>query len=383
MNTQAYTRLGVIVMHPDFPIKDPSRLFSPSLLIFRDRVRKNLETMLTLACTPDRIRPHVKTHKMPALVKLTESMGIRKHKCATIAEAEMLALAGAQDVLLAYPVVGPNIYRLNQLIARYPHTTFRTLVDDADAARALSAGIAGAGKSLPMLIDLEVGMGRTGIAPGPTASDLYRLIEDLPNLVADGLHAYDGHLQLPDRASRRDAARVVQQQTLELRDRLLSRGSSVPRLVFGGTPTFPIHAELDEPGVECAPGTSTLFDAGYANKMPDLPFLPAAVLLTRVISRPRPGRLCLDLGHKAVAADPAGPRLTVLDIPEVTLGGQSEEHLVVDTPHAADFPVGTPVLAIPTHICPTCALHRRAYVMENGELVDEWEVAARDRVIGV
>ncbi len=110
---------------------------------------------------------------------------------------------------------------------------------------------------------------------------------------------------------------------------------------------------------------------------------PAALLLTRVISHPRPGRLCLDLGHKAVAADPVGPRLKLLEIPEATLGGQSEEHLVVETPSAAQFPPGTAVLAIPTHICPTCALHRRVYVIEDGELVDEWEVAARDRVIGV
>ncbi len=243
--------------------------------------------------------------------------------------------------------------------------------------------MARAGRSLPVLVDLEIGMGRTGIAPGDAAADLYGLLDELPHLIPDGLHAYDGHLQLRERSERRAAARPGQGKTLAARDRLLARGLPVPRLVFGGTPTFPIHAELDEPGLECAPGTCTLYDAGYAGKMPDLPFTPAAVLLTRVISRPRPGRLCLDLGHKAVAADPAGARLTILDIPEATLGGQSEEHLVVDTPHAADFPVGTTVLAIPTHICPTCALHRRAYVVENGELVDEWEVAARDRVIGV
>jgi len=103
-----------------------------------------------------------------------------------------------------------------------------------------------------------------------------------------------------------------------------------------------------------------------------------------VVSHPRPGRLCLDLGHKAVSADPPGARLTLLDIPEATLGGQSEEHLVVDTSAPPrSFPPGAPVLALPTHICPTCALHRRVYVIEEGELVDEWEVTARDRSIGI
>jgi D-serine deaminase-like pyridoxal phosphate-dependent protein len=160
-------------------------------------------------------------------------------------------------------------------------------------------------------------------------------------------------------------------------------GLPVPRLVMGGTPTFPVHAALDEPGVECSPGTCTLHDIGYATRYPDLPFIPAAVLLGRVISQPRQGRICLDLGHKAVAADPPGNRLTLLDVPEATLGIHSEEHLVVETPDAARFVPGTPVLALPTHICPTCALHRRAYVIEDGDLVDEWEIAARDRVLSL
>ena len=157
----------------------------------------------------------------------------------------------------------------------------------------------------------------------------------------------------------------------------------MPRLVLGGTPTFPIHAELDVPGVECSPGTIVLHDHGYATDIPDLPFTPAALLLTRVVSHPRPGRLCLDLGHKAVAADPAGPRVRLLDIDDARPVIHSEEHLVIETAHADEFPIGTPLLAIPTHICPTVALHRRAYVIEDGELVGQWEVTARDRVVGI
>src|SRR5262249_13117151 len=156
---------------------------------------------------------------------------------------------------------------------------------------------------------------------------------------------------------------------LRLRDWLRARGFAVPLLVLGGTPTFPIHAALDRSGVECSPGTCIFHDAGYATRFPDLPFTPAALLLTRVISRPQSGRLCLDLGHKAVAADPVGARLTLLGVADSTLGGQSEEHLVVDTPHASALPPGTPMLAIPTHICPTCALHQKAYVIEDGRLV--------------
>jgi D-serine deaminase-like pyridoxal phosphate-dependent protein len=370
-------------MHATYPLVNPGPLLSPSLLIYRDLVRANLDAMIATAGGPLRLRPHVKTHKMPALVHLAEHAGVHKHKCATIAEAEMIAEAGARDVLIAYPIVGPNLGRLARLVESFPETTFRVTVDDPDAARALSDALSDAGRPVSTLVDLDVGMGRTGIAPGPEAEALYALVASLPNLEPGGLHAYDGHVQIADVAERQWAVRAGQEPVLAMRDRLAARGLPVPRLVLGGTPSFPVHAGLDGNEVELSPGTCLLHDDGYAAKFTDMDYTPAAVLLTRVISRPRPGRFCLDLGHKAVAADPSGPRVRLLDLPEATFVTHSEEHLVVETPRAAEFPVGTALLAIPTHICPTCALHRRAYVIEGGELVDEWEVAARDRVIGV
>jgi len=366
-----------------YAIDDPSLLLSPSLVIFRDLVRKNLAEMIAMARGPDRLRPHVKTHKMAAIVRMAGETGISKHKCATIAEAEMVAASGGTDVLLAYPLVGPNLVRFARLIRAYPGTTFRALVDHPDSARALSEAVQDLDRPVPVLVDLEVGMGRTGIDPGEPAAALYALVARLPNLEADGLHAYDGHIVETDVEARGKSVRAVQEKTLDLRDRLVRQGLPVPRIVIGGTPSFPVHAGLDVPGLECSPGTIVLHDHGYATRFPDLPFTPAALLLTRVVSRPRLGRICLDLGHKAVAADPAGPRAHLIDVPEARMVGHSEEHLVVDTPAAEQYPVGTCVLAIPTHICPTSALHRRAYVIAGGKLVDEWEVTARDRVIRV
>ena len=265
----------------------------------------------------------------------------------------------------------------------YRSTIFRTTVDDPDSARALSDAVAGLDRPVPVSVDLDIGMGRTGIEPGESAAELYALVDRLPNLVVDGLHAYDGHIHDTDVAQRKTNTWAGLERALSLRDRLVKRGQDVPRLILGGTPTFPIHAELDIPGVECSPGTITLQDQGYSDRYPDLPYTPAALLLTRVISRPRPGRLCLDLGHKAVAADPAGPRVRLLDIDDARPVMHSEEHLVIETAHADEFPIGTPLLAVPTHICPTVALHRRADVIEDGELVARWEVTARDRVVGI
>jgi D-serine deaminase-like pyridoxal phosphate-dependent protein len=370
-------------MDPRYAIDDPSELLSPSLLIYRDLVEQNLKQMVAMAGGPARLRPHAKTHKMPEIVRLEGELGIVKHKCATIAEAEVLAAAGATDVLLAYPLIGPNLVRFARLIRGYPGTTFRAIVDHAHAARALSQAMEGLERPVPVLVDLEIGMGRTGIDPGAPAADLYSQINRMPNLTVDGLHAYDGHINDPDPRARRESVRPGQQRTLALRDRLLSEGLPVPRVVIGGTPSFPMHAGLDVPGVECSPGTSVLHDFNYVSRFQDLPFTPAALLLTRVVSHPRAGRLCLDLGHKAVAADPVGTRVHLIDLPEPKVVGHSEEHLVVETPEADRYAVGTCLLGIPAHICPTCALHRRAYVISRGRLVDEWTVAARDRVIGV
>ena len=364
-----------------YRIDDVSALLSPSLVVFAEIARANIRAMVDLAGGPDRLRPHAKTHKMPAVIRLLGEFGISRHKCATIAEAEMIAGAGGTDVLLAYPLVGPNVGRFARLIDGFPGTTFRAVVDTEDGARRL-AEVGSPDRPISTLVDVDLGMGRTGIDPS-AADVLCAAVMELPSLRLDGLHGYDGHVREPGIEARRVEAGPGLRGLLALRDRLQSKGIEVERLVLGGTPSFPVHAGLGLPGVELSPGTGVLHDAGYASKFPDLPFTPAALLLTRVVSRPRPGRLCLDLGHKAVAADPVGARLSLLGVEGATLGGQSEEHLVVDTPFAERYPPGTPLLAVPTHVCPTCALHAWAYVVDGGRVVDRWGVAARDRLLTI
>ena len=366
----------------DFAVENLDALLSPSLVVFTERVDRNIAAMIALARGAARLRPHMKTHKMPAMIERLERAGVHKHKCATIAEAEMAARAGATDILLAYPAVGPTMGRLAQLIAAYPATTFRATVDHPKSAEALAEVMTQAGHQLSTLVDLDVGMGRTGIDPDG-AVELARQVASLPNLTFDGLQAYDGQIRDLEPTDRQAATEPGLAIVREVHARLLAAELSVPRLVLGGTPTFPIHAQVDLPGVECSPGTVVFHDHGYATKFPDLPFQPAAALLTRVVSRPRPGRACLDLGHKAVAADPAGARLVLVGHPEITLIGQSEEHLVIEGPGVDSLVPGDTLWAIPTHICPTCALHSWVYVVTGDQVVDRWEVKARDRLLSV
>lgn len=360
-----------------YRLTNEAEVASPALLLFEERIDSNLRRMIEIAGGPERLRPHVKTHKLGPLVARQLALGIKKFKSATIAEAEMCAQAGAPDVLLAMPAVGPNVARLCALAQKYPATRFSTLVDDANATRALGAAAVDAGLTFDVFLDIDCGQNRTGIHVGKEAMEIYRLASTTRGLRAAGLHAYDGHIHEADLAVRRAMYEAAFVPVLIFRQHLESAGLPVPVLVAGGTPTFPFHAEKKDR--ECSPGTTVLWDFGYGDKHVDLPFLPAAVLLTRVVSKPGSNRLCLDLGHKAVAAENPHPRVRLLELPEAPAVSQSEEHLVIETPRAAEFSVGDALHGIPRHVCPTVALYSEATVVRGGAAVERWPIPARAR----
>jgi D-serine deaminase-like pyridoxal phosphate-dependent protein len=280
-----------------YRIANEDEVASPALLVYPERIADNIVRMITAAGGAERLRPHVKTHKMPDVIRMEIERCITKFKVATIAEAEMTAAAGGLDVLLAYPVVGPAARRLARLAATHPRTTFRAITDSAVGIDGLAAAATAADVTLDVLLDLDVGFARTGIRPGPDAVALYRRIAAAPNLTAGGLHAYDGHLRDADHGRLVAATEAAFTPVWSLRSELRAAGFAVPRTVVSGTPTFAILAARDD--VEVGAGTTVLWDAGQAEISPDLDFLPAAVLLARVVSKPGDGRLCLDLGHKA------------------------------------------------------------------------------------
>ncbi len=364
-----------------YEVENISEIDSPALLIFPDRADENTRRMIAYAGGVERLRPHVKTHKMPQIIERQIAAGITKFKCATIAEAEMVASCGAADVFLSFQVLGPKIDRFATLLASYPGVQFSCLEDCEAGIRNLSEGLHAAGVTGQVLLDIDDGMGRTGIAPGPQAAMLYRLIAELPGIEPGGLHVYDGHIRdhdLNERCAKcdRDFAPVQ-----AFRHELEEAGLPVPRVVAGGTPTFPCHAR--RPDVECSPGTCIFWDASYSTKFPDLEFLHAAVLVTRVISKPGEGRLSLDLGYKAVSPDNPDPRVVLFGVDDAKTVVHNEEHLTIQTSHAARYQVGDVLYGIPFHICPTVALHQNVVIIENGRAVNRWSVVARDRRLTV
>lgn len=371
-------------MNPEYILKDPSQVFSPGLLFYKTLIARNIQALVKRVGSPDRLRPHVKTHKTRQIVKMEREAGITKQKCATIAEAEMVAQCETPDILLSYPMVGPNCTRFAQLVKKYPGSKFSVIADHAVGIQQLSDAMKKAGQQAEVLLDLDVGQHRTGIAPGPTARQLYEMLEKSPGLKPGGLHVYDGHNHQHPLEERKAAVQAMMAPVLEMRDALAKAGLPVPRMVLGGTPTFPVFATLEIAGAECSPGTCVLNDFNYGTWFQDLgEFTHAALLLTRVISRPTANRVTLDLGYKAVASDPpAGKRCVLLDIKcEHVL--QNEEHLVIETPEAERFKPGDVAYALPAHVCPTSAMHQFANVVENGQVVDRWEIASRDRMLTV
>jgi D-serine deaminase-like pyridoxal phosphate-dependent protein len=355
---------------------------SPSLLVYADRVEENLRRMVQMVGgDPARLRPHMKTHKMPEVIKMHLAQGIKKFKSATIAEAEMTAEAGATEVLLAYPPVGPNVARFIALTRMFPNTKFSAVTDSEDATRALSSAAESAGIRIETYIDLDCGMHRTGIAPDDQALQLYKLIVSLPGLTPGGVHAYDGHIHDRELATRQQAVEAAFAIVEAFRDKLIAQGLPMPHYIASGTPTFGIHAKRGS--YECSPGTCVLWDWGYGTKHPDLDFLHATLVLTRVISKPTEGRITCDLGHKAIAAENPHPRVHFLNLPDAKAVMHSEEHLVLETPRASEFKIGDVLYGVPWHICPTVALHSYANVVRDGRATEKWKVAGRERVITV
>jgi D-serine deaminase-like pyridoxal phosphate-dependent protein len=361
-----------------YPIEDIDKLDTPALVVYPERVKANIQAALDMIGDPKRFRPHVKTHKSAEVIQMMLEMGIYQFKCATIAEAEMLAQAGAKDILLAYQPVGPKAQRLMELIRHYNDVVFSCLVDHITTVENLSVLAQQNGIELPVYIDLNLGTNRTGMAPGEEAEALYARIENTDGIRIKGFHAYDGHFRNPDFNERKAACDLAFAPVEAMVESLKENGYADPEIIAGGTPTFPIH--LQRQNVVCSPGTFVYWDAGYGQVLPEQPFKPAALVVTRVISLPAKGLVTVDLGHKSIASEnPLPNRVRFLNAKSLEPVSQSEEHLVLKTDDDHQFKPGDVLYGVPFHICPTVALYERAQAIRNQELAEEWIIKARDK----
>ena len=362
-------------------IDDIDSLDSHALVVYHERIKQNIAMLKSMIDDVTRLRPHAKTYKSKEVTLLLLEAGISKFKCATIAEAEMLAMCNAPDVLLAYQPIRPKLKRFVDLILSYPNTKFSCLVDNISAATEISETAVPNKIQIPVYIDLNVGQDRTGILHDG-ALQLYIDCDILSGIIPTGLHAYDGHIHDTDFETRAKRCDACFEPVSRLQSDLKEIGYPEPVIIAGGSPTFPIHAKRK--AIECSPGTFVYWDRGYQTILKAQPFLTAALVICRVISLPGETKICLDLGHKSVAAEnEINKRVYFLNAPELVMIGQSEEHLVADVGKDHSYRVGDVLYGLPYHICPTVALYERAITIEENKTSGDWKNIARDRKIAI
>ncbi len=364
-----------------YHIDNINKLDSPALVIYPDRVKQNIAAAIDMIGDVNRLRPHIKTNKSADATRLLIGAGISKFKCATIAEAEMLGMCDAKDVLLAYQPIGPKALRFVALIKKYPSTKFSCLIDNISAANEMSEVFEKNNLTVPVYLDLNVGQNRTGVAV-EKALQLYIDGAKRKGIQPVGLHVYDGHIRDVNWDVRKQKCDGIFDQVEQLKQDIIQKKLAAPTIVIGGSPTFSVHSKRKN--VECSPGTFIYWDKGYSDLCPEQPFLPAALVITRIVSLPTDTRICTDLGHKSVAAEnDITQRVFFINAPGLKALSQSEEHLVLDAGPNHHYKIGDVLYGMPIHICPTVALYGSAYTIEKHLVTGEWKTTASERKISV
>ena len=243
-----------------YRIDRPEAVCTPALVVWEDVARENTKKCIEQAGGAARRWPHMKTHKMAEMLRMQMTLGIRRFKCATIAELDMTCARGAEHALLAYPLVGPNVERFLDTAARYPRTTCWALGDSLEALSQLDRACARRGVETRWLCDVNLGMDRTGVSADRLTAFCREAAARFPHLRFMGLHCYDGQNHQSDPAGRRAAVNSQMAAVAAARAALREAGLETPVVIAGGSPTFPCHAA--EEGVFLSPGTVFLWDWG-------------------------------------------------------------------------------------------------------------------------
>lgn len=373
MATVTYSDL--LTEHPAIG-RPVAALPTPAPLVDLDRLEANIAAMAAFfRDRPAQLRPHVKTHRAPAIARLQVAAGAAGVTAAKVSMAEAMVDGGITDVYVANQVVAPAaIERLCQLARR---ATVRVAVDEAGNVADLAAAARRTGVTLGVLVEIDAGMGRCGVRPGQPAVDLALTVARSAGLDFVGLHAYEGHVvQHPERAVRQAETEKMLDRTMESRTAIERAGLAVPVVTCGGTGTYDISGIY--PGVtEHQSGSYVYMDPGYNHKVPA--FQLAFSLLCTVLSRPTPERVVTDGGLQVLAADDGLP--AVKDHPELGEVALSEEHgtFVAGGGASSGLTVGDVIEVHPGHCCSAANLHDHLYAVRRGQVEAVWLVSARGR----
>lgn len=365
---------------PVKPMTDVDTLDTPALVVDLDRLEANIARWAAAARDAGvKLRPHAKTHKCVEIARLQMAAGAAGLTLAKVGEADVMARAGISDIFIANEVVGEaKMARLQALTERI---RVRVGVDSTEVAQQLAKAAEAAGRTLDVLLEVDTGLGRCGVAPGDPLLGLARQVERLRGVRIVGVFTYRGYRPNMEAAGRDEGEIMVRQA-----ERLREAGIAAEEVSVGSTPTGRAAARV--PGVtEIRPGTYVFNDAMQVQWGAATPDECALTVFAHVISRPSRDVAILDAGSKVLTAE-KGPfsslgdsHGTIQGYPDCQIDRLWEEHGRVQlTGDARRLRVGELVNIIPTHVCPTVNLAERLVCARQGRIEDTWAVAARAKV---
>ncbi|HLV87180.1 MAG TPA: alanine racemase [Candidatus Sulfotelmatobacter sp.] len=363
-----------------YRVPNLERVLTPALAVYPEIIGSNIDcTLALLGGNPERWRVHIKTAKLGYTLRKLIERGVRNFKCATTLELATAGRAGAADVLLAYPVLGANARRVQEISIEYPKLRISVLAEnEAQVAQWRSSRIG-------VFLDINPGMNRTGVEISELDLIL-TLIGQIrgAGLEFRGLHYYDGQYGGLEEPQRTKTAHAGYDKLIELVQAIEGHGASVPELITAGTPTFPAslsYAAFDALELHrISPGTIIYCDATSLAQLPaSYGYKPAALVLTRVVSHPHQGIVTCDAGHKTVSADAGVPTCVVLGHSGLSPLSPSEEHLPIQVLSGPTPAVGEVLHLLPRHICPTVNNFDSALLVREGRLEGVERVSARGR----
>lgn len=359
---------------------------TPEVVVDIDVVRANVHRAQEIATAHGvTLRPHAKTHKLPAIAHMQLDAGAVGVQVAKLGEAEVMVDAGIGDILVGYPIVGaPKLRRLADLAGR---ASVSVTVDSLEVATGVSETARAHGVRIHALIELDTGLRRLGVAPGAAAVELAERVAALSGIELVGVFTHEGHVYAQGRTEEERERLTLEACTaaVETAEEIRSRGLPAPVVSVGSAGTFRFAVRC--PGVtEVRPGTYVFNDLSQIAQGAARPLDVAAFVVTTVVARPTAERLVVDAGSKVLTSD----RMIVPDPPPTfgavwghhdwAIARLSEEHGVIELPADAEAKVGDRVAIVPNHVCPTINLANVVTVVEGGAVAGRWPVAARGRV---
>ena len=353
-------------------------LDTPALIVDLDIMDANLLRIAAYAAAHSlRLRPHTKTHKSTLLAKQQIALGAAGLTVAKVSEAEVMLGAESNDLLVAYPVLGP--VKLGRLSGVARQTRVTVALDSLEATQQLSAEAVAAKVQFGVLVEIDVGLHRVGVVPAD-ALRLARAVVALPGLEWRGLTFYPGHIkeQSPEKI------KALSETVGSLRDEFVRAGMR-PEIISGGSTPALYHSHEIDGLNEIRPGTYIFNDINTMISGACTLDQCAASILVTVVSRKEEDRMIIDGGSKTFSSDRLVNGETghghLVEAPGASFHKMNEEHGFIDLTRAErSFHIGEKVRMIPNHICVAVNLHEQVYGVRNGVVEKTWKVEARGKL---